>query len=143
MGAPTKFREPTLRRNPHRRIDFHRSGEISFRIATLPATLPTVRPRADPAMAPAQFRAVPESAPAIARFACRTCTPRQKTTTLARAAPSRPYIHSPAKSWLLPFLPCSLLTASFIHPPAFVLLEPNSLITFPTTFTTPFTEPVC
>src|SRR5260370_13436742 len=52
MGAPTKFHEPTLRLHPHRRIDFHRSGEISFRIATLPATLPTARPRADPAIAP-------------------------------------------------------------------------------------------
>src|SRR5258708_2107924 len=67
MGAPTKFREPTLRLHPHRRIDFHRSAEISFRIATLPTTLPTLRPRADPAMVPAQFRPVPLSPPPIAR----------------------------------------------------------------------------
>src|SRR6266852_2913640 len=101
MGAPTKFRESTLRLHPHRRIDFDRSAEISFRIAILPATIPTVRPHADPAMAPAQFRAVPQLAPASARSWCRTCTPRQKTTILARAAPFRPCTHLPAKSWSL------------------------------------------
>ena len=37
-----------------------------------------------------QVRAVPKSAPAIAQSACKTRTPHQKTTTLARAAPSRP-----------------------------------------------------
>src|SRR2546430_7298338 len=44
------------------------------------------RSRADPAAAPAPCRAAPESAPATARCACRTCTLRQKTATLARAA---------------------------------------------------------
>src|SRR5260370_13761390 len=113
--APTRFREPTLRLPPHRRIDFHRSAEISFRTAILPATIPTVRPHADPAMAPAQFRAVPESAPASARSWCRTCTPRQKTTILARAAPSHPCTHLPAKSWSLilllsPYSPLTMLS---------------------------------
>src|SRR5260370_41564558 len=99
--APTRFREPTLRLPPHRRIDFHRSAEISFRTAILPATIPTVRPHAGPAMAPAQFRAVPESAPASARSWCRTCPPRQKPTILALAPPSPPLTHLPAKSWSL------------------------------------------
>src|SRR5712664_4179754 len=99
MGAPTKFREPTLRLHPHRQTDFHRSAEISFQKAILPATFLAALQHGDPAMAPVRFRAVPESAQASARSACRTCTPRQKTTTLARAAPSRPCIHSPAKSW--------------------------------------------
>src|SRR5260370_9438183 len=101
MGAPTKFRAPTLRLQPHRRIDFHRLAEISFRTAILLATIPTVRAHADPAMAPAQFRAVPQPPPATARFWCRTCTPRQKTTILARAAPSHPCTHLPAKSWVI------------------------------------------
>src|SRR5258708_2102896 len=112
MGAPTKFREPTPRLHPHRRIDFHRSAEISFRIAILPATIPTVRPHADPAMAPAQFRAVPESAPASARSWCRTCTPRQKTTILGRAAPSHPCTHLPPTS--SPFI---LPPSSYSNPP--------------------------
>src|SRR6266567_4437580 len=66
---------------------------------------PAAPPPADPAAAPAPFLGAPNMEPATVQSVCRTGTPRPRTTTHARAAPSHPYIHSPAKSSppLLPF----------------------------------------
>src|SRR5438477_722525 len=115
-AGPTKSHAPAPPPHPHRRTGFHRSGEIAFRALTLRATIPAALRLADPAAAPAPCRAAPESAPATARCACRTCTPRQKTATPARAAPFRPYTHSPAKSSVLFFLTSLFRVVSALSP---------------------------
>ena len=95
---PTKSHLPVPPPHPPRRTGFRRSTKISFQTSTLRAAFPEAPQRADPAAAPKPFRAFPESAQSTLRFAYRTGTPRQKTATPARAAPSRPCIHSRAKS---------------------------------------------
>jgi len=65
----------------------------------------------------------------------------KETTTPARAAPSRPCIHSPKKI-MVSSLPTSLRLSLLVYPAAFVLLEPSKVMTFPRSFTTPFNAPV-
>src|SRR3989475_12092399 len=103
-AGPTKFHEPAPPPHPLLRIGFRHSEETAFLASVLLATIPATLRRADVAMAPTRPRAAAESAPASARSGCRICTPHQRTTTLARAAPSRPCTHSPAKSCFLFFL---------------------------------------
>src|SRR5437899_2045596 len=103
-AGPTKFHEPTPPPHPHHRSGSRRSGGTASPASIHRATFPAEPQREDLAMAPTRSRAAPESAPASARSGCRICTPHQRTTTLARAAPFRPCTHSPAKSCFLFFL---------------------------------------
>src|SRR6267143_1596777 len=103
-AGPTRFRAPAPPPHPPRHICSRRLEETAFPASIPPAACPAAHRRADPAAAPRPSHAAPESAPATVRFACRTGTPHRRTTTLARAAPSRPCTHSPAKSWFLLFL---------------------------------------
>ena len=157
MAATTRSRAPAQPPHLPRRTGYRRSKETASPSSILPAAVQEALPRADPARAPAPVPASPESAPAIARCACKTGTPRQRKTTPARAAPSRPYTHSPAKSSpssalcalcalfsvtsVLSFFPLfpRLSTLNFQLLTAFF---PNSVITFPRSFTTPFNAPV-
>src|SRR6266403_1546490 len=142
-AATTRSRAPAPPPHPPRRTGYRRSGETASPASILPAAAQAVPPRVDPATAPAPVPASPESAPAIARCACRTGTPRQRKTTPAHAAPSRPCTHSPAKSSLHLFL--YFVTSLFrccLHPAAFFFSVPSNVITFPRSFTTPFNAPV-
>ena len=104
---PTRSRPPAPPPRPPRRTGFRRSAADASPSSNRRATFPAAPPRVDPAAAPVPFLAAPNMAPATAQIACRTGTPRRRTATLARAAPSHPCIHSPAKS-SPPLLPSSL-----------------------------------
>src|SRR6266851_4598833 len=97
-AVATRSRGPAPPLRPPRRTGSHRSAEISFPASVLPAAFPAAHRRANLAEAQAPSRAAPESEQSTARCAYRTGTPRQKTTTPARAAPSRQCTHLPAKS---------------------------------------------
>src|SRR6266849_6551139 len=156
-AATTRSRAPEPPPHPPRRTGYHRSKETASPSSILPAADQEALPRADPARAPAPVPASPVSAPAIARRACKTGTPRQRKATPARAAPSRPYTHSPAKSSPSSTL-CALyaffsVTSVLSFFPLFPRLStlnfqlltavfPSSVITFPRSFTTPFNAPV-
>src|SRR6266576_2319071 len=73
-----------------------------------------------------EFSKTTPGAPANARSSCRTCSPRQRRASLARAAPFRPCIHSPGKSFFL--------LSEHAHP-AFL---PSMVTTLPRNFSTPF-----
>src|SRR6266567_54528 len=107
---PTRSRPPAPPPRPPRRTGFRRSAADASPSSNRRATFPAATPRVDPAEAPAPFLAAPNTAPATAQIACKTGTPRPRTTTRARAVPSHLCIHSPAKSSppLLPFSPFSV-----------------------------------
>src|SRR5712671_2547149 len=89
-AVPTKSREPQQARRPPHQTDSHPTAKNAVpAIKPPPPNLAALR-RADPAVAPPPALAVPESAVTTAPFACKTRIPHQRTTTLARAALSRP-----------------------------------------------------
>src|SRR5579859_3062717 len=146
-AAPTRSRAPEQDKHPLRQIAVRRKAKAGFRATVLRATFPTALRHEDLAAAPQPSRAAPESAPAIAQTACRRRTPRQKTTSLARAALFRLYTPSSAKSsvWdrhscLSPFL-SSLATSTPCSQPLTAFF-PSKVKTLPLNFTTPFNAPV-
>src|SRR6266568_4262258 len=95
---PTRSRVPAPLLRLLRHTGSHHSAADASPSSNRRAAFPAAPPRVDPAAAPVPFLAAPNMARATAQIACRTGTPRPRTTTLARAAPSHPCIHSPAKS---------------------------------------------